>query len=295
MKKTMKKIASTVLAVATLCGCVATLSACETDHPEVEITLSFNNRNYVLEYELNRNVAPATVNHFLWLAGNGYYNGLCVHDYEEAKRMYTGAFSAATDNDDANLVYKKYYDTVKGYANFSSFPNSVWLDEAKSTPSYTLKGEFEDNHFQVTNGDLDETFGSLSMYYFDVSDYATVGESNVWTARASEAGKVNKSDYKYNMTTSMFYISLSTTKKDNSGYCTFAVLDEDSVQTLKNLQTAINDYIEEHFAENKEEFAPKTTMQVLEDDKRFEHYTVRKTFATPSTPIIVKSVSVTSY
>ncbi len=295
MKKTIKKIASTVLAAATLFGCAATLSACETDHPEVEITISFNNKNYVLEYELYRKIAPATVNHFLWLAGNGYYNGLCVHDYDDAQRMYTGAYSASTTEDASEIVYKKYFDTVKGYSNHNEFPHSVWMDDKKSTPTYTLKGEFEDNHFTVTNGDLDETFGSLTMYYYDVTDYETPANTRVYSARASEEGKVSKGDYKYNFATSMFYISLSSTKKDNKGYCTFATIDEDSVEILKNLQTAINDYVEEHFGENEDEFTSSNVQTVLTDDARFEHYTVRKTFKTPTTPIIIKTVKVTSY
>ncbi len=293
MKKTLKKITCAALAAVSVFGCAATLTACETSHPEVEMKIEFDDKTYTLEYELYRNIAPATVKHFLFLAGNGYYDGLVVHDYSTSSRLYTGVYSSGEEA--GSLVYKKYFETIAGYDNYKSFPHSVWMDEEKSSPLYTLKGEFEDNNFTVTNGDLKETFGSLTMYYHDISSYSTVADSNVYVARASEEGKVNKGDYKFNSTTSMFYISLTTTTKSNNGYCTFAKLDKDSVDTLKNLQEAIADYVDAHYSENEDEFTHSTTMKVFEDDKMFEHYSVTKTYSVPMEPITLKSVKVKKY
>ena len=46
-----------------------------------------------------------------------------------------------------------------------------------------------------------------------------------------------------NSATSLFFISLSETERNNTGYCTFATLDEDDVEELKDLQEEIFEYI----------------------------------------------------
>ena len=104
MKKTLKKITCGILAAVSVFGCAATLTACETSHPEVEMKVEFNGETYTLDYKLYRELAPQTVKHFLWLADNGYYDGLCVHDYSQNDylRLYTGAYSVAEAEDDAD-------------------------------------------------------------------------------------------------------------------------------------------------------------------------------------------------
>ena len=88
-KKMMKRIVCNTMATLSAVACLGLATSCETAHPKVEMTLTFQDETYVLEYELYRNVAPSTVKHFLWLAGNGYYDKLCVHNYDSsAKRMY---------------------------------------------------------------------------------------------------------------------------------------------------------------------------------------------------------------
>ena len=163
-KKTMKKIACTALAITSVVACAGTFTACETAHPEVKMVLQFNNKNYDLEYKLYRNIAPSTTNHFLWLVENGYYTDFCVHNYDATnQKMYTGGYKvSAAEADEDGLDYVAYYDKVKTY---SAFPATVWLNENKTNPTYTVYGEFEDNGFKVENGDIDQTFGSLTMYY----------------------------------------------------------------------------------------------------------------------------------
>ncbi len=290
MKKTMKKISCGVLASVCAFGCAATMTACETSHPEVEMQITFQNKTYTLEYKLYRKIAPETVKHFMWLADNGYYNGLSVHDYDPAQRMYTGAYSV--DKSDAtDLVYKKYYEVVKGYQDA---PISVWADAEKKNPLYTVKGEFSDNHFEVTNGALQESFGSLTMYYHSIAN-DSVAETDVWSIRASEEGKVSKNDYQYNHATSMFFISLTTTTKTNNGYCTFATLDEDSEDDLESLQDAINDYIDEYYSDDEDAFVQEVTKNVFEDDEFLEGYSVTESYSVPKEPITIKSVKVTKY
>ncbi|MBE7078984.1 MAG: hypothetical protein E7380_03915 [Clostridiales bacterium] len=286
LKKAIKKIACGALAISSVLACVGTMTACETDHPEVEMTIEFNGETYVLEYELNRNVAPATTAHFLWLADNGYYDGLCVHNYEESK-LFTGAYSHTKDAEDEDgLVYKSYYEVVKKYGNLKDFPVSVWKEKSKLTPTYTVYGEFGANNFRVENGALNETFGSLTMYYHtkDTSD-------RVYVKRAdSDEGAVSPKDYKYNSATSMFYISLATGETAHNEYCTFAVLNEDSVEILQDLQTAIDEYYDD-----KDEFTKEHTLLIDADDAYVGDHKNQVTYHVPVKPIVIKKVEVTSF
>ncbi len=293
MNKTMKKITCGVLATVSMLGCAATLTACETSYPEVKMQIEFNDETYTLNYKLNRKVAPETVNHFLWLAGNGYYDGLCIHDYDvSVNRMYTGAYTFSENND---LAYKKYFEEIATYGNYKDFPHSVWMDSEKANPAYTLRGEFGNNDFRVESGALDETFGSLTMYYYDVSSYETAANTKIYVTNPNDKAELRRRDYKYNHTTSMFYISLSTATKSNNGYCTFATLNEKGQDVLEDLQAAIADYIEDNYGENESEFTTSVTETVLTDDALFGDYAINKTFKAPNEPIVIKSVKVTKY
>ena len=297
MRKTLKKITCGILAAVSVFGCAATLTACETTHPEVEMKVEFNGETYTLEYKLYRELAPQTVKHFLWLAGNGYYDGLCVHDYSQSDylRMYTGAYAATDAEDDADgLVYKKYYETIKSYSNYGEFPVSVWLEKEKKNPTYTLKGEFSDNNFRVESGALKETFGSLTMYYHNISDYEEFAESDVYMIRA-DGKDPSKCDYKYNYTTSMFYISLSKTTLSNKGYCTFATLQSDSQDVLEDLQEALTDYIETTYNGEVESFTESESVVICEDDPYIGSQSIRENFSVPKKAIVIKSVKVTKY
>ena len=284
-KKTMKKLMCGVLAVVGTVACAGTVNACESSHPKVEMEIEFNGTTYELEYKLYRKIAPATVEHFLALAENGYYDGLCVHDYDDDK-LYTGAYKYESEN----LVYQKYYDIVKGYENF---PQSVWTDEDKTNPTYTLYGEFYANaDFTVENGAKKQEFGSLTMYYTDkeTDDYQVVVE------RHNGEGIAHR-DYQENCATSLFFISMSDTSKSDSNYCTFATLDEDSVDTLKDLRTAIEEYIEDNYGEEddpEEAFAPETETEVDGDDPFVDEATTEK-YNVPKSAIVIKKVSVKKY
>ena len=152
-----KKWLSGVLATVCSVGCLGCMTACQTDRPKVQMEITFQNESYVLDYTLYRKVAPATVEHFLTLAGNGYYDGVIVHDYDNT-RMYTGAYEYGDKSVDSGLKYKPYYEIVKEY---SYFPISVYT-QGKTQALYTLCGEFADNHIQVSNGEKKETYGASS-------------------------------------------------------------------------------------------------------------------------------------
>lgn len=295
LKNTMKKMVCGVLAVSSVLACAGTMTACETSRPEVEIQIEFNGVPYTLDYQLYRKIAPATVNHFLWLAGNGYYDGLCVHHFENSsrQRMYTGGYSYA----EGELTYKDYYNVIKGYSNYSEFPTSVWMDEAKTNPLYTLRGEFTNAKFTVEKGALKESFGSLTMYYHDKD---TKDKVYIPYAKAEKEGDMARREYKYNSATSLFYISLTESEISNAGYCTFATIDEDSVDKLKDFQADLNDYIQEEYgSEDKtasvSDFTSSETVHVDADDPVIGDKEKRVSFLVPNAPIIIKKVTVKKY
>ena len=280
MFKNLKRFISTALAITSVCACTATLTACETPHPEVELTLSFNDETYTLDYVLYRNITPATVNHFLALAENKYYDGLCVHDYR-SDALYTGAYSYESEK----LVYKNYFDTVASY-----IPQTVWFDDEKANPTYTLYGEFESNNFSVENGDLSESFGALVMYYSDKNT-----ESEVYVQR-NQDGKLAPRAYEKNSATSQFFISLNEKTAANNDYCVFATLKEGSVSVLEDLQTAIADYITDTYGEGEEdEFVTETRMEIDEDDLVLGGNGSLVSYDVPNEPIVVTSVKVKKY
>ncbi len=294
MKRTFKKTICGVLAAVSVLGCATTMSACESAHPEVEIEIAFNGETYTLEYTLYRRTAPSTVAHFLYLAGNGYYDGLCVHDYRSADRLYTGEYTA--DKTDATeIVRKNYLNTISAFDDFDEFPSSVWEDREMTISTYTLKGEFLDNGgFDVKSGALSESFGSLAMYYYNY-DTTRIPEKKIYAVRSSEEGAVDKRDYQYNLATSAFFISLKTTNPTNDDYCTFATLDEDSREVLKDLQAAIEDYIEDHYADDESSFTHLIEKQVFEHDSFLSEYKQTESFNVPKEPIVIKKVEVTKY
>ena len=200
MNKFLRKIVSGVLAVSAFVACGATFTACETNKPEVQVTLGFNGKNYTLNYQMNRKVTPKTVSHFIALADNGFYNEtadkkICIHDYEDT-RWYTGSY-AYTGEAEEPLRALDYFSTVKGY-----IPKTVWADSKKATPIYTLYGEFSKNNYVVENGELQESFGSLVMYY----ETKTV-DTEVYIERNQDEGKnaaLAPRSYEYNGATSTF-------------------------------------------------------------------------------------------
>ena len=113
MKKTLKRALCTILAGTGMVASLTMFSACTTNRPQVEIHISFNGESYTLAYRLYRKLAPSTVQHFIELAENGYYDGLCVHDYQADSRMYTGGYTYdANVSANGGLVEKNYFETV---------------------------------------------------------------------------------------------------------------------------------------------------------------------------------------
>ncbi len=283
----MKRMICGVLAATSMAACVVTTTSCETNTPKVSLTLSFNGQTYELNYELDRRISPRTVKHFLFLAEKGYYDGLCVHDYDaDADIMYTGGYTYTEGGD---LEYRKYYDKVATYENF---PVSVWASKEEGAKAlYTLAGEFEKNNFSVDSGAARQTFGSLTMYYTDKDTDNRVCVEYLGERKGDKAWR----DYEYNSATSLFYISLSTTSTRNSEYCTFAQLATKSKETLNDFVDALEAYIEEnHDDEADNGFTNKESLYVNEDDA-IEDGRDSVSYDVPKSAIVIESVKVNKY
>ena len=292
MNKLFKKMLSATLALTSVFACAGTMTACESSNPEVTMTVSFNEETYKLEYKLYRKTNPATTKHFMWLVEEGYYNGLCIHNYDaDNLRMYTGAYEAATDSSDKDgLVAREYFDFVKNSKHLDAFPHSVWQYKDQTSSLYTLRGEFSKNYFEVQSGAIKQSFGSLSMYYT-----AKDVKNRVYALCDSDPDTPTVArDYKYNSATSMFFISLSETESSNSEYCTFATLKGGSVSKLEALQEAIADYIEDNYDEVSA-FTNNKSVSVDYNDPLLEDYSKSVTYKIPKKAIVIESIKVSKY
>ncbi|MBR2341249.1 MAG: peptidylprolyl isomerase [Clostridia bacterium] len=283
-KNMMKKTICLAIAVASACASLATMTACETSKPKVEMVLEFNEKTYTLEYNLNRNLTPTTARHFLELVDGKFYNGLCIHDYQTAA-WYTGVYEYKEDTN--SLVYRSYLDAVKKLEEKGLFTPTVWNDEQKTDPTYTLYGEFSKNSFRVENGSVRNSFGALTMRYTSKGDFA---DTLVWGQR-SDGNGVSSKEYGYNSATSMFSINVSSVTSGFNEYCTFAELEEDSVEVLQSLQSAIEEYVESHV--DAEDFTLQTEATINEEDA-YAHADVAY-FSTPVEPIKIASMKVTKW
>lgn len=292
LKKMMKKIISGTLALASVMACAGTFTACETAHPEFTMKISFNGETYEMDYYLYRKVAPATTEHFIWLVDSGYYNGLCVHDYNTtSNRMYTGGYVATDlEGDTDGLLPRNYYEFVEKHKDLASFPHSVWSDSKQQNSLYTLRGEFKSNSFEVESGALKPEFGSLTMYYH--SNQAT---DDVYVEYESRDGVATR-QYKYNSATSLFYIALSSSATVNSDFCTFALLQSGSKDDLEDLLEAIDAYIDSNYGENSEDsFTESHSVIVGENDKLLDDYETVVSYSVPQSKIVIESIEMTKY
>lgn len=311
-KRTLRRLLSVASAAAICVSASAMFAACTTKYPEVTITYTFNSVDYKVEYKLSRYDAPQTVQHFIELADAGYYDGMCIHDYD-SNYLYSGGYTLV----DGELVEKDYFTEIKKLeAEGVTFTQSVWVNGSKLlktsplyisddelTPLYTVYGEFWDNGNYPENGnDFYHSAGALVMYYADKGSDGT----RVTTLR-NDSGKENDGDkydydksYKYNSATSLFYTFTGTSNSSRDN--TYAVFGKtiDYAQ-LQDLLDAINDYIDEHEDNETDEdysFTEEVSVR-LNEYEPFESISkagLDATYNTPvEMPIIIKSVKVNKY
>ena len=333
-KKFLRRIGAVAISAALSAGALMMFAGCTTQHPEVTITYTFNNKDYKVEYVLSRNDAPQTVIHFIELADAGFYDGTIIHNYT-SNFLYGGGYRLV-DEDGNDFDYKKngndngnkafelseinYVEVLEDLESNHGFKftRSVWKADEESTMAKPKKGDAlysvrAEAAGQVGNQygrEYTHSTGALVMYY-------TAKGSNfkreVVVERA-DAGKngnqaLAQQSYVYNSTTSLFYTY--TSPNTNSDYaktnCVFGMAKNYKDQLENGLLAAIRDYIDANSSntstdEEGEEIAYSFTETQTVKLNRYDPYEelrsgdLEEDFATPMLmPIVIKSVKVTKY
>lgn len=300
MKKAKRFLAVAAASVMTIAS-IAMFAGCDTDYPEVRITYSFNGVEYKVDYKLSRKGAPATVQHFIELADNGYYDGTVIHDYQN-NAIYGGAYTW----NDSEIVEKDYYNTVKDW----DLTQTVYLQGEDGKPGkalYTVRGEFENNGIEGNSKTLTHSQGALVMYYTSKGNDST----RVGMTRA-DGGKENSGSayqednfYRYNSATSMFYTVTGTSSLSslNANYCVFGdVINFRADGGMRDMLDAISDYIDD--LDNDEDFTKETVISnvnrydpydAIAGGSHFRGLNISATYQVPVEPITIVSVKVTKY
>ncbi len=281
-RKCKKTLCLGAVALMTGTACFA-LTGCETNRPEVRITLSFNEQTYVLDYTLYRNLYPQTVRHFLELADANYYDGLCVHNYTSTA-MYMGGYTYTEGGANGGLTEKNYFEAVKDL----NLSQSVF-DQATGECVNTLYGEFAENGYKVENNAQKHSYGSLVMYYTPKGDDMT----RVKTKRSSDGEIDENKTYQYNSATSLFYVFTGSSSTMNDSYCTFGQLaDDDASDVLEALEEAIDDYID---SLGDESFTEEVNLWIDTFDPYVASAKNTAYYEVPVLPIVIESVEVVKY
>ena len=318
--KKLRRIIGAV-AIAGVCAVVPVLSGCNTDHPEADITISFNGTEYVLHYKMYRNMYPQTVQHFIELADNGFYTNTLMHDYTSST-WYGGGYNYVTtmlddngeimldeDGEPINAYKTAYSEGVEGFREYlesaskekeyetladpsaGKITPSVYKDFINghySQPLNTLIGEFKNNQHTIENGALKSSFGCLRMYYSSKSMDSVKNVKVYLDKYGSDKGVMG--NYTYNSATSMFTIQQNSTSATDSSYCIFGVLQNE--QALRNLRSAVSAYSAKI---GSSKFSLDVNLYVDNRDEFVGANVNEANYRATSEPIIIKSVRITKY
>lgn len=300
MKKNFLRRAVAVGATALIAvSSVAMFAGCTTsNNPEVTITYTFNGKDYAVDYVLSRVDAPKTVQHFIELADAGFYDGLVIHDYQDYT-LKTGGYKIENNE----LVEVDYLTTVKALeADGASFTQSVWADEERTIPLYSVYGEFSANGVEQENGkEYVHSEGALVMYYTPKKGQGGTDEQ-VWVQRAdggadNDGNEYQRLGYEYNSITSLFYTFTGESRTEaDSIYCVIGKAKNYTEQMEEGLLAAITEY--EDTLEKEDSFTKSESYFLNKYDYFLDVQNAGLTddFETPLLmPITIKSVKVTKY
>ena len=291
------KVFSVVLAVFLLVGVAFAFVGCESDYPQIRITIQFNDNDsdtddtYVLNYRLSRKMYKQTVNHYIELIDAGFYDGTVIHDYQ-SNRMVGGGY---TYNDVENDDYRDLASLAEAYDALSLTP-TVWADADYSEALNTLYGETAANGHGIDGeGAYTNEKGALGTYtYLDSSELPT--PKPVVSAHKTSDGSDRKNiPYQYNAVTSMFYLYTGSSASADSNFCVFGVLaDDDSSTRFDELLSAISSYTSTMKDEDDNySFTEVQDMRIDDAMTEFGYYTAE--FNIPKVKIVIESIEVTSY
>lgn len=303
-KKIVRRIAAAFTAAIIGAGAICMFAACTSDHPEVTITYSFNGQSYAVGYELSRGDAPETVQHFIELADAGFYDGTVIHNYD-TNFLYGGGYTI----EEGMLREKDYFTFVKNYETEHNykFTQSVFKTD-KTTPLYTVVGEFSKAGRGPERKTLSHSKGALVMYYntfknftYDVSVERADGGSG------NDGEKMDTKSYLYNNATSLFYTFLGQSNYEREQLYTVFGKTKDFDGQMTPLLDAINTY-SEGLGEDKQFATPYASFPeklylfslVQPGDSAFEalrrNAVEAEDYNTPlDMPIVITSVKVDKY
>lgn len=302
MKKNFLRRAVAVGATALIAvSSVAMFAGCKTsNNPEVTITYTFNGKDYAVDYVLSRVDAPKTVQHFIELADAGFYDGLVIHDYQDYT-LKTGGYRL----ENGNLSEVNYLEEVKRLEEEKgiTFTQSVWADEERTIPLYSVYGEFSANGVEQENGkEYVHSKGALVMYYTPKKGQGGTDEQ-VWVQRAdggadNDGNEYQRLGYEYNSITSLFYTFTGESRSESdSVYCVIGKAKNYTDQMENGLLAAITEY-EDTLGED-DSFTTALKNQPLNTYDYFRDVQtagLTADYAAPLVmPITVKSVKVTKY
>lgn len=305
--KFAKKIVLGATVVASAFAATA-LSACslETKHPKAEIVVELRADGETvasckLEYELYRNIHPATVRHFIELADEGFYNEMIVHDYM-SNDWVTGAYAYAdnyeelSDSDGTMAQYLNATCKEEAYHALSSkLTPSVYANNAYSGDKQivkkedalpTLLGEFKNNiNQEIKNDPLTESFGCLKMFY-----YAKETTSKIYVTPTEK--EIIRADYKSNCATSLFTIQVANSSSYKSeNYSVFALLT--NTDKFEDFLDEVDEYIGDLTVGT---VRPTLNVDNLEPfSKENADISIEQTFTTTTVPLVIKSVKIKKY
>lgn len=291
------KAFSVVLAVFLLVGVAFAFVGCESDYPQIRITIQFNDNDsdtddtYVLNYRLSRKMYKQTVNHYIELIDAGFYDGTVIHDYQ-SNRMVGGGY---TYNDVENDDYRDLASLAEAYDALSLTP-TVWADADYSEALNTLYGETTANGFDVENGTgYTNEKGAIGTYTYLERTDLLASCPKVFAHSSQDGSNRPNLEYQYNAVTSLFYLYTGTSGSE-SNYCVFGLLaDDDSKTRFDELLDAISSYTSTMQEEDKDyEFTePQDSDRIVDERTEFGYYTAE--FNIPKVKIVIESIEVTSY
>ncbi len=317
VKRFVKTFILGVLALAFVLMASTFIAGCriETKHPEVKVTVTFDDEDYTMKFKLYRNMYPQTVRHFIELASSGFYDNTIIHDYVDSDSWIGGGYNyngldedgGATSYEDAiandtisdyldinckEQEYNDLYDAGELTACVFSAADNVKYKASSGTEDTlrSVMGEFSNNIGQeIENGALSASYGTLKMFYYPL-------ESMQHVFVTPNKKQVIEALYRYNSATSLFMIQTSSTSTYSASYyATFGKIKD--TDDLDDLLDAIDDYLDDNYTD-EDDFYEEANVEVNNIDtfdKEDVDNGIQTTFTLTRKPIIIKQVKVTKY
>ena len=86
------RLFAVVLSAAVVAGCALMFTACSVRRSEISVRISFNGEEYTLNYVLYRDYYRQTVDHFMALIDEDFFDNTVIHDYR-SDRMVGGGYT----------------------------------------------------------------------------------------------------------------------------------------------------------------------------------------------------------